>query len=143
MLSQVTLMGRLGQDPELRYTKSNPAQAVCTFSLAVQPYGQEEPEWWRVTCWGQQAEFAANNLAQGGRVLVIGTPSLDRWEGRDGAARADLSCNCRTLQAIDRAAAGEEEAERPAEAASPPAAAAAAPREVPGNPRYRGRGGRG
>lgn len=127
MLSTVTLMGRLGHDPELRYTKGSPAHAVCNLSVAVQPYGQEDPDWWTVTCWDQQAEFAANHLAKGGRVLVIGQPRLEEWEGEDGSRYTRMACTARTLQVIDWAESeeGEHAEEASPQAQAPPANVAA------------------
>ena len=141
MLSQVTLMGRLGADSELRYTPSG--QAVCEFSLAVQPYGQEEPDWWRVTCWEKQAEFAANHLAKGCRCLVIGTPRLEEWTDKEGGHHAKLAATARTIQAIDWAAdaAADEEAASPEPPPAPRPAPASRPAPRPAKPpRYPNRG---
>lgn len=133
MLSTVTLMGRLGHDPELRYTKGDPAHAVVNLSVAVQPYGQEEADWWTVTCWDQQAEFAAHHLAKGGRVLVIGQPRLEEWEGEDGSHHTRLACTARTLQVIDWAESEEgEHDEAPAETSRGPAKPTAAGRTTGG-----------
>ena len=69
-LNKVFLIGRLGRDPEMRYTASG--QAVATLSVATdESYkaqdGQkvEKTEWHRVIVWGKQAEFCANYLSKG------------------------------------------------------------------------------
>ena len=69
-INKVILMGRLGADPEIRYTASG--TAVATLSLATNRKWkdrdgnmQEETEWHRVVVWAQQAEFCSNYLSKG------------------------------------------------------------------------------
>lgn len=77
MYQQVILVGRLGDDPELRYTADN--VPVCTFRLAVSkqwttPEGEpsQQTTWFRISAWRRQAEVAADYLRQGRQVLVVG-----------------------------------------------------------------------
>ena len=69
-LNKAILIGRLGRDPEMRYTPSG--QPVANFSIATdETYtgkdGQkvEKTEWHRIVVWGKQAEFCGNYLAKG------------------------------------------------------------------------------
>ena len=63
MYQQLTIVGRLGRDPELRYTPTG--TAVCTFNVATDrvwlkdDVKQEETTWHRVTTWKAQAENCA------------------------------------------------------------------------------------
>lgn len=76
-LNRVTLLGRLGKDPETRNTTSG--NAVCNFTLATSEKrgdgsgGQtEHTEWHRIVCFGRQAEVAQQYLKKGHMTLVEG-----------------------------------------------------------------------
>jgi single-strand DNA-binding protein len=86
-LNKVLLIGRLGRDPEMRYTPSG--QPVANFSIATdETYtskdGQkvEKTEWHRIVVWGKQAEFCGNYLAKG-RLVYITEIKADRVQGLD------------------------------------------------------------
>lgn len=122
MRATVILLGRLGGDPELRITIAG--TAVCNFSIAIDKEGEKDapPDWWKVTCWEKTAEFCANNLAKGCRVLVEGRPGLEEWEGKDGTPYAKLAVVARSVQAIDWASdTGQEEKPGRKQAAKAPA----------------------
>lgn len=145
MHADVTLLGRLGADPEIRYTKGNQPQAVTSFSLAVdKPKRDEEPDWWRVTLWGDLAEFAANSLAKGCRVMIQGRPSLEEWEDANGGRHAKLGVTARVLRVVDWAQQeepAEPEADSPAHSEAPPPSrrptAPPCPSPAQGQRRYR------
>jgi single-strand DNA-binding protein len=92
----ITIVGNVGRDPELRYTPSG--IAVTDFSLATsrrwtdqQGQQQERTTWWRVTCWRRQAEIVAQYVKKGRQVMVIANQvEANAYEGRDGQARASL-----------------------------------------------------
>lgn len=68
----VQLAGRLGKDPETRFTATG--QKVTTFSVAVgiKKGGKEETVWWRVTVWGDRFEKMMPYLKKGSAVIVTG-----------------------------------------------------------------------
>lgn len=75
MFNQVTLVGRLTADPELRYTDGG--KAYCNFTLAVDreykgPDGQKIADFFPVICWNKLAENCANYLHKGSLALVSG-----------------------------------------------------------------------
>lgn len=90
-VNTVILVGRLGSDPELKYTPGG--RAVCSFSLATStrwsgPDGQQErTEWHRVVAWGDLAEECARRLRKGLRAYAEGRLETRSWEGEDGARR--------------------------------------------------------
>ena len=91
-LNQVTIIGRLGQDPELRYTKSG--MAVCNLSLAtnmnwIDKKGekQQKTEWHRVIVWDKQAENCDQYLTKGRQIYVVGQLQTREWEDKDGVIR--------------------------------------------------------
>lgn len=90
-LNQVTLMGNLTRDPELRQTPNG--QTVTNFSLALnRSYKDQSGEWQEVTdyvdivCWGPLAERVAQYLSKGRRCLVQGRLQSRSWE-QDGQKR--------------------------------------------------------
>lgn len=87
MLNSVHLIGRLGRDPELRYTPAgNP---VAHFSLAVDDgYKKESPPLWiNVVVWNKPAEACHEYLRKGSLVFVGGRLSTRSWEDKDGIKR--------------------------------------------------------
>ena len=90
-LNQVTLMGNLTRDPELRQTPTG--QSVTSFSLALnRSYKDAGGEWQEATdyidivCWGPLAERVAQYLSKGRRCLVQGRLQSRSWE-QDGQKR--------------------------------------------------------
>lgn len=106
MLNQITLIGRIGRDPELRYTPSG--VAVASFSLAVnrrfksQASGEQETDWFNVVAWKQQAEFAANYLGKGRLVLIEGRLQSRSWVAQDGTKRNTVEVIAERLTGLDR-----------------------------------------
>jgi single-strand DNA-binding protein len=93
--NRVILIGRLGQDPELRYIPQTD-RAVANFSLATNerafnPGGGDseiKTEWHRIVSWGKQAEFCEKYLTKGKQVLVEGRLRTEKWQDRDGNPRS-------------------------------------------------------
>jgi single-strand DNA-binding protein len=92
-LNQVILCGRLGRDPEMRYTSGG--TAVCNFSLAISSWIKKKDEegynedvvWIDVTVWGKQAEKAAAQAAKGTEVLLSGRISTRSWDDKDDPSK--------------------------------------------------------
>ncbi len=90
-VNRAIIIGRLGRDPELKFTPSG--QAVANFSVATdETYtgkdGQkvEKTEWHRIVAWGKTAEFCENYLSKGRKVLVVGRLQTRSWEA-DGVKK--------------------------------------------------------
>ncbi len=96
MFQQITLIGNLGDAPEMRYTPSG--TPVANFSLAVNKAWndqdgkrQEKVTWFRVTTWRKQAEMVSQYLTKGRQVLVVGEmQDAHAWSDKDGSPRASL-----------------------------------------------------
>ena len=89
-LADVTRIGNLTTDPELRFTPNG--VAVAALDLAYQPYDvatkqRGETVFYHVTVWRDLGEHVAESLHKGDRVIVVGTPSVRDWEDRDGNKR--------------------------------------------------------
>jgi single-strand DNA-binding protein len=104
MYQQITLVGNLGNDPEMRYTPSG--VPVASFNLAVnkswvnqEGQRQDKTLWFRVTAWRKQAETVSQYLTKGRQVLVIGEIEEARpWTDRDGNQRASLEVTAQTIK---------------------------------------------
>lgn len=104
MYQQITLVGNLGNDPEMRYTPSG--VPVASFSLAVnktwttqEGQRQDRTTWFRVTTWRKQAEIVSQYLTKGRRVLVVGEIEEPRpWTDRDGNQRASLEVTAQIVK---------------------------------------------
>lgn len=95
MYQQTTIIGNLGNDPEMRYAPSG--DAVTSFSVATSKtwtkdgQKQEKTVWWRVSVWGAQAEACSKYLAKGRQVMVVGEVEEPRvFTDKQGNARAAL-----------------------------------------------------
>jgi single-strand DNA-binding protein len=106
MLNRVVLIGRLGRDPELRYTPSG--IPVTSFSIAVDrraapnAQGERETDWIDIVAWRQTAEFAANYLSKGRLVAVDGRLQIRSWTAQDGTKRKSAEVVAEDLRALDR-----------------------------------------
>jgi single-strand DNA-binding protein len=82
-INSVTLTGRAGRDPEVKYFESG--SCVAQFSIAVDRYSREggkEADWFNIKLWGKQAQFAADYVHKGSLVGVTGRLEMERWTDR-------------------------------------------------------------
>lgn len=91
MDNNVTLIGTIGSEPDLRYTQSG--TAMLGFSLAIGDrrknketgqYEDGETSWYRVIAFKELAENAASSLGKGDRVMVNGRLAIRKWEDKEG-----------------------------------------------------------
>jgi single-strand DNA-binding protein len=88
-LNKVMIIGRLGRDPEMRYTPSG--RPVTTFSLATSRTWntsdgerRTETEWFNVVAWGSLAEICKQYLNKGQQVYVEGRLQTRHWDDSEG-----------------------------------------------------------
>ena len=105
-VNKVILIGRLGQDPELKYTQSG--VAVLTLSLATDtksksPDGNvvENTEWHRVVAWRKQAEVIAQYSKKGSRLYVEGKLITRSWDDQNGIKRYTTEIVSENIQFLD------------------------------------------
>lgn len=110
-VNKVILLGRLGQDPELKYTPGG--SPVCNFSLATTEswtdkggQKQEKTEWHRVVVWGKLAELCNQYLAKGRQAFLEGRLQTRSWDDKDGNKRYTTEILASTVQFIGGASAG-------------------------------------
>jgi single-strand DNA-binding protein len=92
--NNVTLVGNLTRDPELRYTQSG--RGVASFGLAVNRRYQQNGEWqeqtsfFNIVAWGDLGENAAASLNKGHRIVVTGRLQQREYESREGEKRTTV-----------------------------------------------------
>jgi single-strand DNA-binding protein len=86
--ASVSFAGNLTDDPEVRYTEGGIARAV--FRVAVSGRREQEPSFFTVVVWRDQAEHAAQSLSRGSRVVVVGRLQQRAWTAEDGSARSTV-----------------------------------------------------
>jgi len=104
-VNRVILVGRLGRDPETRYTGSG--QAVANFSVATdESYKdrngerQKRTEWHKIVVWGKQAEIAQQYLKKGSLVFIEGRIQSREWQDKEGQKRTSFEIVANTFRML-------------------------------------------
>lgn len=133
----ITLIGHLGADPELRWTQDG--RPTLTMRVAVNDRRkartgewQEVTHWWSVTHFGSAAEALARMLQKGSQVAIAGRPDFSIWSAQDGSPRLGLAVVANELRLLAGGRDREEETS-PGYAPAPrePVAAGSAPSPRP------------
>lgn len=105
-LNRCEFIGRLGRDPEVRYTAGG--AAVANFSIAVgdqwrdkEGEKQESTEWVTVEAWGKLAELCETYLAKGDRIYASGKMVTQSWEDQDGNTRYKTFIRLQEIQFLN------------------------------------------
>lgn len=105
-MNRVMLIGRLGKDPELRYTKKG--TPVTNLSIATNHTFkddsgsmQEQTEWHRVVVWGKQAEACQQFLGKGRLVFAEGRIATREWNDNSGNPRKTTDIMASTVRFLD------------------------------------------
>lgn len=109
MINNVTLVGRMTKDPELRYTPAG--AAVCTFTLAVNrkftnQQGEREADFINCVVWRKPAENTANFTNKGSLVGVTGSIQTRSYEGQDGKRVYVTEVQADSVQFLEKKADG-------------------------------------
>ena len=128
-INRVELLGRVGTDPEMRYSQSG--TAVATLRLATdrrRQNGETEADWHSVVCWGKQAEAVAEYVKKGNRLFVAGSLAQNTFEREDGQRVHRTEVHAQEVVFLDSSGNGNGESrehERGEGSGSAPAASAA------------------
>src|SRR6266700_5949145 len=94
-VNKVILVGRLGRDPETRFTGGG--QAVANFSVATDDTykdkagdRQKRTEWHKIVLWGKQAEIAQQYLKKGSQIFLEGRIQSREWQDKEGQKRTSF-----------------------------------------------------
>lgn len=105
MVNKAILVGRLGRDPEVRYTSSG--TPVANFSLATDESWtdqngerQRRTEWHQIVVWRRLAEICERYLRKGRLVFIEGQIQTREWEDRDGNRRRTTEIVARNMQML-------------------------------------------
>ena len=104
-VNKVILVGRLGQDPDVRYMPNE--TAVCNFSLATSSSYKDktgekvdQTEWHRIVMFGKVAEIAKEYLKKGSQIFVEGRLQTRKWQTKDGQDRYTTEVVAATMQML-------------------------------------------
>ena len=104
-VNKVILVGRLGRDPELRYTQAG--QAVVNFTMATDEVfndksgqRQERTEWHKIVAWARLAEICAEYLSKGRQIYIEGRLQTREWEDKEGNKRWTTEIVARDMQML-------------------------------------------
>lgn len=106
MINKVILVGRLGRDPESKFTGSG--QQVCNFSMATdESYKdrngekQKKSEWHKIVVWGKQAEIAQQFLVKGVLLYLEGKIQSREWE-KDGVKKTSYEIVATSFRMLEK-----------------------------------------
>ena len=103
-INKVELLGRVGAEPEMRYTQGG--TAVTQLRLAtdrVRKGGEAETDWHSVVVWDRLAEAVAEYVQKGQRLYVAGRLVQKSWEGDDGQRRYRTEIHAQEVVFLDSA----------------------------------------
>lgn len=106
MVNKVILVGRLGKDPDLRYTPKG--EAVANLSVATDEQWKDKlgekvqrTEWHKIVTFGKQAEICGEYLKKGSLVFIEGKLQTRSWEDKDGVKRYTTEIVSNTMKMLD------------------------------------------
>jgi single-strand DNA-binding protein len=106
MVNKVILIGRLGKDPDVRYTPDG--TMVTNFNLATDEQWKDKngekvqrTEWHRIVTWGKLAEICGNYLVKGKLVFIEGRIQTRSWEDKEGVKRFTTEIIASNMQMLD------------------------------------------
>lgn len=105
-LNKAMIIGRLGRDPDVRYTQSNTAVAnmsIATSERYKDKSGEwkETTEWHRVVAWGRTAEICQEYLQKGSQVYIEGPIQTRQWEDKEGQTRYTTEIKALQMTMLD------------------------------------------
>jgi single-strand DNA-binding protein len=99
-LNSCSFIGRLGNDPDTRYTPSGDAVTNISIACGWKGKDKEGTEWIKITAFGKLAEIMAQYLSKGSQVFVEGRMKTDKWQDKDGRDRYTTSIIANKLQML-------------------------------------------
>jgi single-strand DNA-binding protein len=104
MFNKLTLVGRLGQDPEI---SKKGETSLCTFRLATNEFrnkadgGKDTTEWHSITVWGSAADACYEHLAKGSLILVEGRLQSREYTDKDSVKRRSYEVIASTVKFLE------------------------------------------
>jgi single-strand DNA-binding protein len=88
-------IGRLGVNPELKYTRN--LKPVCHLSVGVSSQGEERANWRKVLVWGEQAELCSIYLKKGSQIFVQGRIEKKNYTNKSGESKTYDEVNAQLI----------------------------------------------
>ena len=104
-INRVELLGRVGNDPEMSYTRNG--TAVTRLRLATDRYrknAEDATDWHTVVVWGKQGEAVNRYVNTGQRLYVAGRLVQNSWDGDDGRRRYSTEVHAQEMVFLDHSA---------------------------------------
>lgn len=106
MINKVTLIGRMGKDPDVRYTPDG--AMVTNFSIATDEHWKDKngeqvqkTEWHKIVTFGKLAEICGNYLKKGSLVFVEGKIQTRSWEDKEGVKKYTTEIVANEMKMLD------------------------------------------
>lgn len=106
-MNSVTLIGRLGRDPEIRYSKGG--MEIANFSIATDGFsnGEKTTDWHNCVAFEKTAEILGKHFGKGDGIGIEGTIRYEQWEGEDGEKKYKTSIIVNRLHFLPGSSGGE------------------------------------
>jgi single-strand DNA-binding protein len=98
-VASITIVGRLGRDPEVRMTQSG--KQITSASIAVSHGKEKGSTWFEVTAWDNMGRWLVE-AQKGDQVFVVGDLEQQTYTKKDGTAGSKLSVNARTIRTFSK-----------------------------------------
>lgn len=103
-MNSVVIVGRAGQDPEVKYFESG--KVKTTFSVAVSRWDYkskaETTDWFNIELWDKTAEVAGEYVKKGSLVCLDGRLAASKWTGADGEQRERFFIRANSLRLMGK-----------------------------------------
>ncbi|MBW4563001.1 MAG: single-stranded DNA-binding protein [Mojavia pulchra JT2-VF2] len=88
-INVVTLVGRVGTDPDIKYFESGSVKCKLTLAVNRRSRNKDQPDWFALELWDKTAEVAGNYVRKGSLIGIKGSLKFDTWNDRQtGASRS-------------------------------------------------------
>ena len=101
-INKVELLGRVGTEPEMKYTPGG--TAITTLRLATdrrRQDGETTADWHNIVVWGKSAEAVNNYVVKGNRIYVAGRLVQNAWQNGDGERRSRTEVHASEVVFLD------------------------------------------
>ncbi len=100
-INVVTLVGRVGGDPDIKYFESGTVKCQLTLAVNRRSRNNDKPDWFNLELWGKTAEVAGNYVRKGSLIGVKGSLKFDSWSDRQtGTLRSSPVINVEQLELL-------------------------------------------
>lgn len=118
-VNKVILVGRVGKDPETRYTPDGKAIANLSLATSEKRKGEESTEWHRLVFFDKLAEFVTSYVKKGSLIYVEGKIQTRKWQDKEGQDRYSTEIVANSMQMLGGKSEEQTEQRKPAKQQAP------------------------